>query len=156
MTRPFRGTLYRAIHPRSDFEPMTGRWSAKRGGRFNRRGREALYTSLSPLTTLKEVARSGRLQPTLVMAYEADLTGIVDASASGLDMAALGDDGWLRDQGPSPSQALAEDLIAAGHSGLLVRSFAASAGPREMNLVLWTWSADTLRVIDDERRLPAP
>jgi hypothetical protein len=51
---------------------------------------------------------------------------------------------------------LAEDLIAAGHSGLLVRSFAASAGPREMNLVLWTWSADTLRVIDDERRLPAP
>jgi RES domain-containing protein len=155
----YRDTLYRALHPRSDVEPLTGRWSALLGGRFNRKGREALYTSLSPLTAMREVIRSGRLQPTLVVAFEADLTDIVDAAASGLDEALLSTPAWREGQvrgEVSPSQRLAEDLIAQGAHGLLVRSFAPDAGPLEMNLVLWTWDATSLRLIDDERRLPPP
>jgi len=158
--RPFAGMLFRAVHPRSGFEPLTGRWSAKHGGRFNRRGREALYLSLSPLTALKEVARDGRFQPTLFVSIEATLEGIADAAASGLDEAVLSEPEWARlnRQGQlAPSQALAEALIGQGATGMLVRSFAPEAGPREMNLVLWSWSPDTLRVIDDERRLaPSP
>lgn len=159
MLRSFQGILYRAIHPRSDVEPLTGRWAARLGGRFNRKGREALYTSLSPPTALREVARNGRLQPTLFVSFEAKLDGVVDADASALDSALLNDPAWKlaqRTRGVAPSQALAEDLIAQGAYGLMVRSFAPDAGPLEMNLVLWTWDATTLRVVDDEGRLPAP
>ncbi|MDE0334845.1 MAG: hypothetical protein OXI64_07795 [Defluviicoccus sp.] len=35
------------------------------------------------------------------------------------------------------SQALADRLIAAGHAGMRVWSFAAGAGPDDLNLVLW-------------------
>jgi len=156
---PFEGLLYRAIHPRSDREPMTGRWSAKHGGRFNRRGREALYLSLSPLTSVKEVMRDGRFQPTLILTLQATLDAVVDASASTLDAAALADPDWwwaTRQGRLSPSQAIAEELIAEGAAGLLVRSFAPLAGPKDMNLILWSWSPESLRVIDDEGRLPRP
>lgn len=112
--------------------------------------------SLSPLTTLKEVMRDGNVQPTLILSVHADLTGIVDAAASGLDAAALSEPEWWRHErngASAPSQSLAEELIAQGANGLLVRSFAPRAGPNDLNLVLWTWDAATLRVLDDERRL---
>ena len=54
------------------------------------------------------------------------------------------------------SQALADRLIAAGYTGLLVRSFAAGAGVDDINLVLWKWGASRpslVVLIDDERRL---
>jgi RES domain-containing protein len=150
--------LYRAIHPRSGFEPLTGRWSAKHGGRFNRPGREALYLSLSPLTALKEVARDGRFQPTLFISIEAKLDTIVDAAASGIEEAVLAEPEWARlnRQGTiAPPQQLAETLVGQGATGMLVRSFAPLAGPSDLNLVLWRWDAATLRVVDDEGRLPA-
>ena len=154
--RPFDGTLYRAIHPRSGFEPLTGRWSARWGGRFDRVGREALYTSLSPLNSMREVVRSGRMQPTLIVAMEARLTDIVDATASELSehllSAPMWREGQIRGEIAAPQQ-LSEDLIAQGARGLLVRSLVPGAGPLEMNLVLWSWDLDSLRVIDDERRL---
>ena len=55
-----------------------------------------------------------------------------------------------------PTQALADRLIRAGYVGMLVRSFAAGAGPNDLNLVFWTWGArppSRVAVIDDERRL---
>lgn len=157
--QPFEGLLYRAIHPRSNVEPLTGRWAARLGGRFNRVGREALYTSLSALTALREVARDGRLQPTLFVSFDARLERIVDAEASGLDHGVLSDPDWKwanRRGEVAPSQALAEGLMAQGAHGLLVRSIAPDAGPLERNLVLWRWDASTLRVVDDEGRLPRP
>lgn len=119
-------------------------------------GREALYLSLSPLTSMREVARSGRLQPTLVVAVEAEVDAIADAEASGLDPAVLAAPMWREGQlrgEVAPSQRLAEELIAGGARGLLVRSFAPDAGPLEKNLVLWIWPEGSLKVIDDERRL---
>ena len=58
------------------------------------------------------------------------------------------------------SQAVADRLIRAGNVGMvgmLVRSFAAGAGPDDRNLVLWTWGdrfPSRVAVIDDEQRLP--
>lgn len=96
------------------------------------------------------------MQPTLFISYEARLADIVDAAASGLPPELLGADDWQRRADAvqlPPSQALAEDLIAQGATGLLVPSFAPDARPGDLNLVLWRWTPETLRVVDDERRL---
>ena len=53
------------------------------------------------------------------------------------------------------SQALADRLVA-GYVGMRVRSFAAGAGPDDVNLVLWRWGArrpSRAVLIDDEGRL---
>ena len=64
----------------------------------------------------------------------------------------------IADRGGRPaSWALAERLIAAGHAGIVVPSFAAGAGPNDRNLVLWKWAAGPphqVRVVDDHARLP--
>lgn len=103
--------------------------------------------------------RNGRFEPTLVVTVEAEIEGVVDAAASGIGEEDLGGDDWwwaVRERRLAPSQALAETLIEGGASGLLVRSFAKLAGPKDMNLVLWRWSEETVRVIDTEGRLPRP
>lgn len=103
--------------------------------------------------------RNGRFEPTLVVTVEADLQGVVDAAASAIDEDRLAGDEWwwaVREKRLAPSQALAEELIEGGASGLLVRSFAALAGPKDMNLVLWRWSEETVRVLDTGGRLPRP
>ncbi len=154
----FSGPLYRAFNPRWTAQPLSGEWAARFGGRFNRKGRPALYTVLEPGTALREVSRTKRMQPTLFVSYEASLVDVVDAAASGLDDAVLGADDWQRRmdaEGMAPSQLLADELAAQGAQGLLVRSYAPEASPADLNLVLWRWSSDTLRVVDDEGRLPA-
>ncbi|MDE0220272.1 MAG: hypothetical protein OXJ90_13485 [Spirochaetaceae bacterium] len=55
------------------------------------------------------------------------------------------------------SQALANRLIRDGYVGMLVRSFAAGAGPDDRNLVLRTWGdglPSRVALIGDEQRLP--
>ena len=96
------------------------------------------------------------MQPTLFISYDASLGDIVDAAASGLPPEMLGADDWQRRAGAGevpPSQALAESLIAQGAAGMLVRSFAPDARAGDLNLVLWRWTPETLRVVDDEKRL---
>lgn len=135
---------------------MTGRWAAKFDGRFNRKGREALYTSLHPATAVREVHRTRRWQPMLFVAFEAVLTDLADAQASGFDEQLLAAEDWqerMVEDGIAPTQRLAEDLMAQGFAGLLVRSFAEGCGPSDLNLVLWRWDASTLRIIDDDGRL---
>lgn len=108
---------------------------------------------------MREVSRTRRWQPTLFVSLEADLADVVDARASGLDEALLGADDWqerMVEDGIAPTQRLAEDLIAQGCAGMLVRSFAEGCGAEDLNLVLWRCDATSLRVIDDEGRLPAP
>ena len=54
------------------------------------------------------------------------------------------------------SHALADRLVAAGFAGMRVPSFAAGAGPDDVNLVLWRWSGrrpSRVVLIDDEGRL---
>lgn len=158
------GALYRALNPVYAREPLSGEGARRFGGRFNRPGRAALYTSLAPETAIRESHQVGALQPTVLVSYRADLGPVLDGrdadalAAFGADAEALADPGWrekMLHKRDVPTQNLAEDAVAAGFVGLLVQSFAKGAGEGDLNLVLWRWSGDgtTLRVVDDEGRL---
>ena len=57
------------------------------------------------------------------------------------------------------SQALADRLIADGHAGMRVRSYAAGSSADDLNLVMWRWGPhrpDRVVLVDDEGRLAAP
>jgi len=160
----YRGKLYRALNPIYTKEPLSGAGAAHFGGRFNAKGVPALYTSLSPVTALREANQVGALQPTTLVCFEADVESIFDTR----DLAALAREGMTpetlaastwRDEmkfGEARSQIFSRRLSGAGYSGLLVRSFAPGATGDDLNLVLWTWGAGgpaRLVLIDDEGRL---
>jgi RES domain-containing protein len=161
----YRGRLYRALNPIYAREPLSGRGAALHGGRFNRQGVPALYTSLSVMTALREANQVGTLQPILLVSYEADIERVFDSrdeaalAAENMDAAGLADATW-RDQmkanGEARTQAFARRLIGAGYHGLMVRSFAPGTTADDLNLVLWAWGAGPparLALIDDENRL---
>ncbi|RXT44659.1 hypothetical protein B6S44_27450 [Bosea sp. Tri-44] len=161
----FQGVLYRALNPVYAREPLSGRGAELYGGRFNRKGTPALYTSVSIMTALREANQVGSLQPTTLVSYDADIERVFDCrdddalQVKGMDAAALNDPTW-RDQmktaGEAKTQTFARQLIASGYHGLLVRSFAPGATPDDLNLVLWRWGDTTpsrLTLIDDEHRL---
>ena len=117
------------------------------------------------MTALREANQVGALQPTTLVAYEAEIENIFDCrdeaglAAEGMNAAALADSTWreqMKAGGKAKTQTFAMRLIAAGYNGLLVRSFVAGSAPQDMNLVLWRWgdSPPTRLVpIDDENRL---
>ncbi|EAU39810.1 hypothetical protein FP2506_00310 [Fulvimarina pelagi HTCC2506] len=161
----YDGLLYRALNPVYAREPLSGRGAAIHGGRFNARGREALYLSLSPDVALREANQVGTLQPTTLVAYRANLRLVFDShdrqTLAGYGMSAddLVAPDW-RDRMLKrlhvPTQDFAERLLVDGFAGLLVRSFARGASPTALNLVLWRWNTgadDRLEVVDDEKRI---
>ncbi|MBX9700871.1 MAG: RES domain-containing protein [Acetobacteraceae bacterium] len=106
-----------------------------------------------------------KAQPMTIVAYRADCADVVDLtdpavldawSTAPADLACAWED--LADRGEEPpSWALARRLAAAGCAGALVPSFAAGAGPRDVNAVFWRWGRDPphrVRVVDDFGRLP--
>lgn len=161
----YQGLLYRALNPVWARDPLSGEGARRHGGRFNPRGMAALYTSLSIATAIREANQIGTLQPTTLVAYEADLEPLFDATDAGalrdrgLAPARIGADDWrerMREDGEAPTQALARGLIADGYVGLRVASFAKGATDADFNVVLWKWGADLparLRLVDDEGRL---
>jgi RES domain-containing protein len=161
----FRGTLYRALNPIYAREPLSGRGAELHGGRFNRKGTPALYTSLSVMTALREGNQVGTLQPTTLISYEADIERVFDCrdpsalEARGMISSALGDPAWrdmMKAQGAASTQLFAGELASDGYQALIVPSFAHGATARDLNLVLWEWGADPpsrLILVDDEQRL---
>jgi RES domain-containing protein len=157
----FTGLLYRALNPIYAGEPLSGAGAARFGGRFNRIGRSALYTSLDPGTALREAHQVGTLQPTTLVAYDADIGPLLDGRDAralapfGIDSAALADLTWrdhMLARAPVPTHDLAEAAIGDGFAGLLVPSFARGAQADAVNLVLWHWDA-ALTLVDDDNRL---
>jgi len=160
-----RGFLYRALNPVFAREPLSGRGAALFGGRFDRKGTEALYTSLAPETAVREANQVGHLQPTLLLACDADIFPISDArdtaalAARSTTSDSLADPDWRRrmtDGERVPTQEFAAQLAEDGYVGLLIRSFAPGVARGDLNLVLWRWNtggSDRLSLIDDERRL---
>ncbi len=165
MSLSYIGKLYRALNPVYAREPLSGRGAAHYGGRFNPKGTPALYTSLSPVTALREANQVGNLQPTTLVAYEAQIETIFDTrdvaelAAYDLDIAGLSAPTWrdeMKATGQSKTQTFAKHLINSGFHGLIVRSFAPGSGEEDLNLVLWSWSSSApsrLSLIDDEGRL---
>lgn len=156
----FTGLLYRAHNPVWSRAPLSGEGAARFGGRFNRIGRPALYTSLAPETALREANQVGTLQPTTLVAYQADIGPLLDGRDEaalkpyGMTPGDLADLGW-RDRmlsgKPVPTQELAEAAIAQGHAGIIVPSYARGAPADALNLVLWTWDGRIALVDDDDR-----
>ena len=161
----YQGHLYRALNPIFARDPLSGRGAQLHGGRFNARGVPALYLSLDVMTAVREANQVGTLQPTMLVAYDADIDAIFDTgdlsalAARGMTAGDLAIASWrdeMRTLGRARTQAFAADLAATGFSGLLVRSFARGADETNRNLVLWRWSdaaPHRLTVIDDEGRL---
>ncbi len=165
MAGSYSGKLYRALNPIYAREPLSGEGARRYGGRFNPKGMPTLYCSLSIMTAVREANQAGTLQPTTLVAYEAEIENVFDTTdeaalgGEGMDAAALSASTWrddMRANGESRTQAFARSLLATGYSAMLVRSFAPGASQRDLNLVLWRWG-DTaparLTVIDDEGRL---
>ncbi|MEO1456886.1 MAG: RES family NAD+ phosphorylase [Pseudomonadota bacterium] len=161
----YLGLLYRALNPVYAREPLSGRGAAIHGGRFNRKGVETLYTSLTPETAIREANQVGDLQPTTLVAYRADIGPIFDSrdvgamAARRMTQEVLADAGWrLRMiKGETvPTQTFADGLVLDGFAGLLVRSFATGARDDQLNLVHWRWNSgedNRLELIDDQGRL---
>ncbi|RFB81302.1 RES family NAD+ phosphorylase [Methylovirgula sp. 4M-Z18] len=161
----YDGKLYRALNPIHAREPLSGLGAEIYGGRFNPKGVPALYTSLSVMTALREANQVGNLQPTTLVAYEAEIENIFDCSdetalaAKGMDVSLLAGATWrdeMKATGEAKTQGFARHLISIGYNGLLVRSFAAGATHADKNLVLWKWADNPparLILIDDEHRL---
>lgn len=165
--QPFVGLVYRAHHPRWAFHPESGEGASRHGGRFNRPGLSALYTSLRPETAWLEAQQAFpfKAQPMTLCAYEVDCTAILDLTASEVrDAAGITMDElacpWedLADRKVEPpTWALATRLIACGVNGIVVPSFANRAGRDDRNLIFWKWGREKprlVKVIDDHDRLP--
>ena len=163
----FRGLVYRAHNPRWTWDPTSGEGARRHGGRFNRIGVPALYTSLSPVTAMREASLTGRpLQPITLCAYEVDVEPVFDTldpserEALGVKTDDISCQYWEQEMlaGIIPaSQLLADRLIAAGYVGMRVQSFAPGAGTDDLNLVFWHWGdhgPGKVVLIDDEERLP--
>lgn len=125
--------------------PTSGAGAAKNGGRWNVRGRPALYLSFDPLTAVKE-ANQQILDfiPVTLVRYQVSSGLIGDYDDEDLRRRhTLADDLMVQPWwGPqyaqrlSPSQEAAETLIAAGFDGLVYSSTQAAG----RNLVLWRWN----------------
>lgn len=168
----WHGTIYRALNPRWMREPLSGEGARRHGGRFNLRGRAALYTALDPMTAVAEASQVGQpLQPVTLVSYAAALGPVFDATDGaalaryGCSAADLAAPDWrLRmgaarapagtpvPTGGAPGQMLAERLIAAGYVAMLVPSYARIAQQGARNLVLWEWQG-RISVNDSEGRL---
>jgi len=161
----YQGFLYRALNPIYARDPLSGEGSRRHGGRFNPKGMPALYTSLSVMTALREANQIGTLQPTTLVAYEAEIGPIFDSTdpaellAQGLTEADLAADDWrlrMIETGKAPTQEFAERLKASGYAGLRVKSFAKGASHDDLNIILWVWGPNLpgrVRLVDDEGRL---
>ncbi len=158
------GQLYRAVNPVYARTPLSGRGAELYGGRFNAKKTPALYTTLDPVGALREANQVGSLQPTILIAYSADLKLIFDTrdvrqlNRRGMSDAVLGDPGWrakMLGGEDAPTQKFADDLIVDGFVGLLVRSYAKGSTETDLNIVLWRWSGSGCRldIVDDEDRL---
>ncbi len=165
MVRSYSGKLYRALNPIYAGEPLSGEGARRYGGRFNPKGMPALYCSLSIMPAVREANQVGTLQPTTLVAYEAEIENVFDGTDEaalrdeGMDPAALVASTWrdeMRANGEARTQTFSRSLIAKGYSALLVHSFAPGASGQDLNLVLWRWgnaAPARLTLIDDEGRL---
>ncbi|QJP13843.1 RES domain-containing protein [Starkeya sp. ORNL1] len=163
----FSAECFRAHDPNWAWSPLSGAGAALKGRRFNWPGLEALYLSLSFNTVFREVSAgfAHRLTPYVLCSYDVDCEDIADlrtdADRASLgvaldDLACAWGDALIARREPA-SWGVVRRLIADGHAGILVPSFAHGATVDDQNLVLWRWGPDLphkVAVYDPTGKLP--
>lgn len=163
----FKGLVYRAHNPFWSFSPVSGDGAKLHGGRFNPKGKSALYLSLTAPTALAEYNQGfpHRPQPSTLCAYEIDCEDILNLCDEGQrKIAGISFDemtcAWelmVAEKHNPPTWEMAERLIKAGTAGIVVPSYAKNAPPDGQNIVLWKWRdhpPHQVKLIDDDNRLP--
>lgn len=155
---------YRILTPSWAHSPTSGAGAARKGGRFNRAGLEALYLSQSEETALAEYRQHALLlKPGIITTFLVSRLRVVDFSAG--YTADVWDPLWADyacnwrqlafDEGIEPPSWVLGDLaLDASAAGILFPSTVHAGG---VNLVLFhssTLSADALRVHDPDGQLP--
>lgn len=163
----FVGRCYRSHDPTWSFSPLSGDGAAKTGGRFNRKGKPALYLSLDIMTSVSECTQglTQRLLPLMMCEYDVDCEPVADLRDDagrkryGVSMAELSCP-WLlhmREGEEAPSWLVSERLEADGFAGIVAPSFTPNATALNCNLILWRWGPDLptrVVVFDPTGRLP--
>lgn len=163
----WQGICYRAHDPRWAWAPLSGEGAAAKGGRFNPIGVPALYLALTLEGMFLEMGHrfAHRFDPLTICSYAVNVEDLVDLrkdtdrAAAGIDFSDISC-AWAYDlsNGKRPaSWRVAEKLIKAGASGILVPSFAIGAKADMANLVLWKWGSELphkVEVHDPDKRLP--
>ena len=163
----FAAECFRAHDPRWSWSPLSGAGAALKGRRFNWRGLETLYLSLSYKTAILEVTAgfAHRLTPYVLCGYDVDCEDIADLrtetgrealSVAWVDLACAWGDALIAGREPA-SWDVVRRLRDAGHAGILVPSFANGATGDDQNLVLWRWGPalpHKVTVYDPTGKLP--
>lgn len=148
----FKGECFRAHDPNWAWSPLSGAGAALKGRRFNWPGPETLYLSLNFNTVFREVSGgfAHRLTPYVLCSYDVDCQDIADLRTNS-DRVSLGvelgdlscawGDALIAGREPE-SWSVVRRLMAEGHAGILVPSFANGATADDQNLVLWRWGPD--------------
>ena len=163
----YRGVVYRGHNPHWQYAPESGQGAALKGGRWNRPGQPALYTSERFETAWLE-AQQGfpyKTQPLTLCTYEVDCGPILDLTNPSICALVLSNpatwlhEAWLEKKlhgQPVIAWQVVDQLMALGFVGIRVPSRANGALERDINVVFWKWSRQPpvqVRVIDDEGRL---
>ena len=168
------GEVYRAHNPTWAWTSESGEGAARKGGRWNRPGVPALYTSETVATAWAEYQQgfAGRTQPVTICTYEVDSQPIVDLNNPQVRQL-LGEqfDGWetedwltkrLRGQ-EAITWRIVDQLVDAGYAGIRVPSYAPNHPEGACNVVFFEWTQESptkVRVIDDDgllqQRPPTP
>lgn len=143
----FEGLAYRAHHPGWGCDPESGGGARMHGGRFKRPGIACPNTSLRLETAWlgEQQGFALKAQSMTLCSYRIDCSDILDLT-DGEGLAAVpitrtelacACELLAADRKPVPTWDFADRLIKAGCAGIIVPCFAARAGERDINLVLW-------------------
>ena len=146
--------VWRVISPRWAHAPLSGVGASVNGGRFNRPGTDALYTSFDLMTAVVEYEQEFGSRPGTFCAYDAEIRPVADLTDAkvliALKVTAADlecpwkEIAWVKKQDP-PTWRLADRLIGDGMAGVKAPSFQNKMG---FNLVLWKWGGAKSRRLD--------
>lgn len=156
--------LYRAHTPEWASRPMSGAGAARKGGRFNREGIDALYLSMDEVTALREYQQTSPfLPPCTICSYTVSLQNLVDLRQ--LHRGEPWDDLWHSWQEDwrhlkfdlhiePPSWILGDLVLEAGYTGIIFPSLTNRGG---VNVVVFNEQikgSNTIDVNDPDGKLP--
>ncbi|MDB5525609.1 MAG: hypothetical protein JWM58_3372 [Rhizobium sp.] len=162
----YSGFAYQAHDPKWAFAPLSGEGAAVHGGRFNPKGKPALYLATTLEGAVLEASHglAFRFEPLTICTYDiddmplADLTDETLLRETGISAEDLSS-AWFLDASENrrPTSWTIYDRLHARWNGIYVPSFARKARADMHNIVLWRWQEvqqGTISIFDPERRLP--